>query len=88
LITESLAYDGILYLEAATSLDKAYLPINLKICGYEKVEIFEKSLIVHTYTKTDYKQEISFKGFFKSNDSSCQITQYQIFDVKMGLEFS
>jgi hypothetical protein len=69
-------------------LNKAYLPINLKICGYEKVEIFEKSPIELTYAKIDHQQEISFKGFFQSNDSNCEIIHYQIFDVKTGAEFS
>jgi hypothetical protein len=88
MIQESLAYDGIFYLEARTILNKAYLPIHLKICGYEKVEIFENSLIELEYMKTDYRQEINYRDFFKSNDSSCEITQFQIFDEKTAKLYS
>jgi hypothetical protein len=70
-------YEGTFYLQASAAINKEVLPINLLICGYEKVtgKVLEMNL---RYSKEDIKQFVDFKGYFKTNHTFCGIASYKL----------
>ena len=68
-----------IYLQAETvSGKKNVIPIQINVCGYEKIQLTKGKENIQTIVKDSQKLIVDLKSLFSNSEPDCPITEYKL----------